>query len=298
MIHAHLDWLAFGCDSFGSAVPAILPPRKGTLSGRFHQLVERFPGFERRSMVKDSAKNRAEEWEFRGECFSDAPFLPLSIAYAAQVQGLNPRVFRVDVAFDFIDTFGDCDLGPISADDFDALDVVVKGKSIRRRSCQHFFEDHEFSGIKVGKSDVVVRVYDKYREQAKKRDGFIDANPRIFGWWRVEVQLRGDTCKAISAEFPVSSTFDWDYIEAASALIRDRVRLPQWMLDHLVSDRILPKMHQKQTTAIGRAIWRLETAARNLREYGRITGCEVSDADGMLRVAAQLREIQQNGGVV
>lgn len=148
------------------------------------------------------------------------------------------RLSRVDLRYDV------ADISP----EFSKEEIVSRAK----RRDMHY-QGQEFSGVSVGKSDIVFRLYDKVREATSK--GLLDRWRAVWGddspeVWRFEYQLRGDFLK----QFDVVSMDDllvrqgdlmeylFDWLRFAHDQKRKDVDRPllYWWGDFVKQVRLLP----------------------------------------------------------
>ncbi len=90
------------------------------------------------------------------------------------------QIFRLDVAWDFLSGIG-------------SVEPIIYPDSLQCLRDQHvtlYEVDGCYSGFSSGKADFRLRYYDKAREQGAH--DYIEE----WEWWRLEVAVRGDLCKA------------------------------------------------------------------------------------------------------
>lgn len=202
---------------------------------------------------KKGVKNPPFALEIRGSCFTG---------------GLRPEVFDslVDIFYD-----GGSFCNPYRIDA--RLDIFEKipEKEISFFSSfmegTYFFDENKvLTGFKVGKGEVVYRLYDKKIEQ--EVGGNSISKPH---WWRWEVQIRGDVLKK---QFPcIPGVFHYhEFLEVGVLMLSNRVKVnvnPSWIQSyagHVISGDIV-KVTKKKGTPEGSIRWFARELERRTRQF-------------------------------
>lgn len=263
MIVHGLDWLSFGVEEVVlepfKSIPGLKQSQTG---GAFHQHGLQCPGLKVFFDPKPGCQNHKMQVEMKGEFFRVAPGLGEALFNQFIGADISCHPYRIDYRMDVIDKPGEMHPA-FFPEDFQPL-PMPNGKT---RSADYYYDEMgNWTGLKMGKADVVIRIYDKAKEQQSK-EGIEDFG-YMWSWWRLECQLRGDTLKA-HLQDPMwidNGIFRFAAAYGQKAMC-ERLRLPEFIAHEFKEAEtnnwsVLPR--EKQLAS--RVQWRMNKIQRLLKE--------------------------------
>lgn len=126
-------------------------------------------------IADESAEVAPVRYEFNPNNW-DSPYTPDSAIMSILKLIINPRLSRIDIALDIAGfNFNNCTV----TDARSRQEHIIKGRD----------KAVETAYYGTRRSEEMVRIYNKWREQGRKMDG------NDSSWWRVEAQLTGDAAE-------------------------------------------------------------------------------------------------------
>ena len=177
MITFRPDWLQFSVSQPDISVFQGFGLKPIESGGAFHQKGLRGPGIQVNYDPKPNVKNWAMEVKITGQFFVLCPEGAGAIWESFKALGYELKISRIDYCYDIIGTYGHSLPFGIFRDDF-----VVK--EFYRRAFFKSYDniDGRWTGLRLGKNDVALRIYDKLEETG------LENSPGLFTeWWRLIV---------------------------------------------------------------------------------------------------------------
>lgn len=217
MISYRIDWLQFSVSEVNLTPFVGMDLDFSESGGPFHKKSLKGRGITVYFDPKPDVKNWPMEVKITGEALSTNYSVCGAVYDTFLSLGLEVRVARIDFCVDVMSKFGSFEAFDPKREDF-----VIK-EFFKRAHFSSFHDQYgEWTGLKMGKHECVFRVYDKLKERGQASFNFVT-------WWRMEVALRGEQCRAY---LDVKKYSFNELCSMSPCVIRDefarRFEIPEW----------------------------------------------------------------------
>jgi len=267
------DWLAFGYDFLYEDWMEGIPGLKKSGGGPFHETGMITDGLKYVTTPKKGCKNLRSQIEITGKFFALRDGFPQQVFKEIFQTGISynreVRPFRIDYRWDIMDEVGVSNDPSMFEEDW-KLRACLNGRA--RKGVKYYDDwDGGWLGKKTGKSDVVVRIYNKLEEQQGKA---LDLE-MVASWWRVEVQIRGEVLhgywekvQEVDKEFRFEETLrEICYTELAKIY-----SVPKWFQDRCEQGFWFRKQLEKKGSEEEKIVWRERRISKLQEEIQKIKG--------------------------
>lgn len=264
MLKIGLDWLQFSYTGekidWKSLIPGLEMRKSG---GAFYQIAYAMRGLTISTCPKKGCLNLDTEIKFTGEAFELYPGLPESVF--STVLSTSPKqisLARMDYRLDFISGPFIEMMPAFNPEDFQP---TINKKGVTANTTYYYDETGLWTGLLSGKSDVVLRVYDKMAEKRKKEE---PVNEFYEEWWRIEIQMRGDKLRAQGFEEKEWNEMLCSIHDTAIAMFKSRIEIKNERLKRYFEDKEEREkaIRARETTLEGKIKWRVDRAKKMMRE--------------------------------
>lgn len=260
-----LDWLQFSVSKVDLTPFVLMDFKYCSSGGAFYKQSLVGDGITVFFDVKDGLQNWPMEIRITGKFF-EMNSQTAAYLYETFLAQYDVRVSRIDFCLDIFDMFQSFEGIYPTKDDF-----IVKPFYYRAKM-QHFHDAYmEYTGMRMGKNECVLRMYDKGKESG-------NLPQQCLSWWRFEVALRGDMLRRT---FPEKvSYYDLSFSGARSVIKKEfeqRFECPMWFTEMMQQEQTIDykREHVQRIENVQSQVnYRMKIMEKVLRELKVIGGVD------------------------